>query len=146
VTKGAERATFLPGNVRGWVSVPDITKHASQGRLSDLSIAQGIQHFALVVVAMVGLAAGIVAWAAGDRGLADLSFTLGTIPVAAGLAVSIVRDILGGRLGVDAIALLSMASWRLVSPWPGRSSRSCIRAETCWRTSQSRGPSAICAR
>jgi hypothetical protein len=30
------------------------------------------------------------------------------VPIAAGLVVSIIRDVLVGRLGVDAIALLAM--------------------------------------
>jgi heavy metal translocating P-type ATPase len=42
--------------------------------------------------------------------LADLAWTLGTAPVIVGLAISIVRDFLAGRLGVDAIALLSMSA------------------------------------
>ena len=41
--------------------------------------------------------------------IANLGFTFATIPVVAGLAVSIVRDLLVGRLGVDAIALVSMS-------------------------------------
>jgi heavy metal translocating P-type ATPase len=65
---------------------------------------------ALVVIAIVGLAAGIIARLAGRPGLADLCWTLATAPVVAGLAVSIVRDFLAGRLGVDAIALVSMSA------------------------------------
>jgi heavy metal translocating P-type ATPase len=65
---------------------------------------------ALVAIAIVGLAAGIVAHVAGRPGLADLCWTLATAPVVAGLAVSIVRDFLAGRLGVDAIALVSMSA------------------------------------
>ena len=42
--------------------------------------------------------------------LADLFWTLATAPVVAGLAVSIVRDFLAGRFGVDAIALVSMSA------------------------------------
>ena len=48
-------------------------------------------------------------WPAG-RTLADLCWTLATVPVIAGLAVSIVRDLLAGRFGVDAIALVSMSA------------------------------------
>ena len=64
----------------------------------------------LVAVAIVGLTAGIAARVAGRPDLADIAWTLGTIPVIAGLAVAIVRDLLAGRLGVDAIALLSMSA------------------------------------
>ena len=42
--------------------------------------------------------------------LAVFSWTLGTIPVVVGLAVLIVRDFLAGRVGVDAVALLSMSA------------------------------------
>jgi heavy metal translocating P-type ATPase len=64
----------------------------------------------LVAVAIAGLTAGIAARLAGRPDLADTAWTLGTVPVIAGLAVSIVRDLLAGRLGVDAIALLSMSA------------------------------------
>lgn len=64
----------------------------------------------LVVVAILGLAAGIVAQVLDQPRLADLAWTFATIPVVLALAVSIVRDLLSGRLGVDAIALLSMAA------------------------------------
>ncbi len=65
--------------------------------------------WALVVTAIAGLASGILARAAGRMDLADLCWTLGTTPVVAGLAISIVRDFLAGRLGVDAVALVSMS-------------------------------------
>ncbi len=44
----------------------------------------------------------------GYAALADLCWVLATVPVIAGLAFSIVRDLVSGRMGVDAIALLSM--------------------------------------
>ena len=66
--------------------------------------------WALVSIAITGLAAGLAAALAGRPALADLCWTLATLPVIAGLAVSIVRDLLGGRLGVDAIALVSMSA------------------------------------
>jgi heavy metal translocating P-type ATPase len=69
-----------------------------------------VLRWALVSIAVVGLAAGIAAHAAGRSDLADLAWTLATAPVVAGLAVSIVRDFLAGRLGVDAIALVSMSA------------------------------------
>ena len=65
---------------------------------------------ALVSIAIGGLTAGIVAAMAGRSDLADLCWTLATVPVVAGLAVSIVRDFLAGRFGVDAIALVSMSA------------------------------------
>jgi heavy metal translocating P-type ATPase len=65
--------------------------------------------WSLVLVAIAGLAAGIFAHAVGQRNLSNLFWTVATAPVIAGLAVSIVRDFLAGRLGVDAIALVSMS-------------------------------------
>ncbi|WP_445217086.1 heavy metal translocating P-type ATPase [Bradyrhizobium sp. Pa8] len=69
-----------------------------------------VLRWALVAIAIAGLTAGILARAAGRPELADLAWAIGTAPVIGGLAVSIVRDLLGGRLGVDAIALLSMSA------------------------------------
>jgi P-type E1-E2 ATPase len=66
--------------------------------------------WALVGIAAVGLTAGGAAALAGRLDLARLSWTLATIPVIAGLAVSIVRDLLAKRFGVDAIALISMSA------------------------------------
>jgi len=69
-----------------------------------------VLRWSLVSIAVVGLIAGIAAYAAGRPDLADLLWTLATAPVIAGLAVSIVRDLLAGRFGVDAIALVSMSA------------------------------------
>src|ERR1700692_3797626 len=68
-----------------------------------------VLRWALISIAVAGLAAGIAAHVAGRSDLAALSWTLGTAPVVAGLAISIVRDFLAGRFGVDAIALVSMS-------------------------------------
>src|SRR5579864_1447023 len=73
-------------------------------------LSERVLRWALVTIAVAGLAAGIAAGAAGRSDLADLCWTLATAPVATGLAVSIMRDILAGRFGVDAIALLSMSA------------------------------------
>src|SRR6202171_3656363 len=66
--------------------------------------------WALVSIAVAGLAAGSAAYIAELSDLADLSWTLATVPVVVGLAVSIARDLLSGRFGVDAIALVSMSA------------------------------------
>src|ERR1700680_1898229 len=68
-----------------------------------------VLRWVLFSIAVAGLAAGLAAPGAGRSDLADFSWTLGTAPVVAGLAVSIVRDFLAGRFGVDAIALVSMS-------------------------------------
>src|SRR5262245_7559905 len=62
----------------------------------------------LIVVAIAGLAAGAAARIAGYGSLADQCWFAATVPVAAGLVYSIVRDLAAGRMGVDAIALVSM--------------------------------------
>src|SRR5260370_22190599 len=79
-----------------------------------------VLRWALVAIAIAGLSAGIVAFAAGRPDLADLCWMLATGPVVAGLAVSVTRDVLNGRFGVDAIALVSMiAALALRQPLAG---------------------------
>ncbi len=69
-----------------------------------------ILRWTLVAIAVGGLAAGGLAYAAGRADLAKLAFTASTVPVILGLIVSIARDVLAGRVGVDAIALVSMSA------------------------------------
>ncbi len=63
---------------------------------------------ALIAVAMAGLVLGFSAWGAGRHDLARWCWAAGTIPVVIGLLISMVRDLLSGRLGVDAVAFVSM--------------------------------------
>ena len=63
---------------------------------------------ALIVIALAALIAGGVASANGDGSLARWLWAAGAIPVIFGLVASILRDLLAGRLGVDAVALLAM--------------------------------------
>ena len=72
--------------------------------------SERILRWSLLIVAIVGLTAGIGTRLVGRANLADLCWTLATVPVIAGLTASIARDFLAGRLGVDAIALLSMTA------------------------------------
>ena len=65
-------------------------------------------HEAMIAIALIALAAGAIFWTRGDHGFAQWAWAAGSIPVALGLLVSIVRDLLAGRAGVDVIALLSM--------------------------------------
>ena len=65
---------------------------------------------ALIIIALMGLAAGLAAAFTGHNGLARWIWAAGTIPVVAGLAISIARDVLAGRMGVDAVAFVSMAA------------------------------------
>jgi cation transport ATPase len=69
-----------------------------------------VLRWSLMSIAAIGLGAGILTWLAGRPGVAGLCWTAATIPVIAGLAVSMVRDFLAGRVGVDAIAFLSMST------------------------------------
>ncbi|MER9371128.1 heavy metal translocating P-type ATPase [Mesorhizobium sp. M0491] len=66
---------------------------------------------ALLVIAILGLAAGIGAWRTGLGPLeADTIWTVATLPLVVALAISILRDFWIGRFGVDAIALVSMSA------------------------------------
>ena len=73
-------------------------------------MSQRVLRWSLVTIAVVGLAAGIIAHAAGQSDLARVCWTLATVPVIAALAIAMIRDFLAGRLGVDAIAFLSMTA------------------------------------
>jgi heavy metal translocating P-type ATPase len=64
----------------------------------------------LIAVALTGLAAGGAASLAGYAALAQGLWTAATVPVVVALAISIVRDLWAGRMGVDAIAFLAMAA------------------------------------
>jgi cation transport ATPase len=65
---------------------------------------------ALITVALVSLAAGLVVTLTGHHPLARWIWAAGTLPVVVALAISIIRDFFCGRMGVDAIAFLSMAA------------------------------------
>ena len=64
----------------------------------------------LIGVALAGLVVGTLAWALGETALADTIWAIGTLPVVIALAAAIVRDLLAGKLGVDAVALVSMSA------------------------------------
>jgi heavy metal translocating P-type ATPase len=63
---------------------------------------------ALIVAAVAGLILGFSAWGISRPDLARWCWAAGTIPVVVGLLVSMIRDFLSGRLGVDAVAFVSM--------------------------------------
>ena len=65
---------------------------------------------ALLLIAIVGLGAGLSAKFSNLPDLAQWAWGLGAAPVIASLAISIVRDLSAGRMGVDAIAFISMAA------------------------------------
>jgi cation transport ATPase len=64
---------------------------------------------ALIVIALVGLVLGLVAWFVGRSDWSSWCWAGGTIPVVVGLVASMVRDFFAGRVGVDAVALVSMS-------------------------------------
>ena len=62
----------------------------------------------MILFALAALAVGLATWGLGRAGAAKWIWALGTIPVVVGLLLSMIRDFLAGRLGVDAIAFVSM--------------------------------------
>jgi heavy metal translocating P-type ATPase len=64
----------------------------------------------LIAAALAGLVGGLLAWGTGRVEWAHWIWAAGTAPVVVGLGVSMVRDLLAGRLGVDAIAFVSMSA------------------------------------
>ena len=69
-----------------------------------------ILRWSLVTIAVAGLAGGLLAQSIGAPDIAHIVWIAAMAPVVAGLAVSIVRDFAAGRVGVDAIALVSMTA------------------------------------
>jgi heavy metal translocating P-type ATPase len=65
---------------------------------------------ALLGIALTGLILGTLCWLSGNGTWAGRLWAAGTIPVVVGLAVSMARDLLAGRLGVDAVAFVSMSA------------------------------------
>jgi cation transport ATPase len=63
----------------------------------------------LFSIALSGLILGGMLWLSGLSAWANIAWAIATLPVVAGLAISIIRDLAAGRVGVDAIALLSMS-------------------------------------
>jgi cation transport ATPase len=64
---------------------------------------------ALIAIAVAGLLLGFVAWTLDRREMANWCWAAGTITVIVGLLVSMILDFLAGRLGVDAVAFVSMS-------------------------------------
>jgi cation transport ATPase len=64
---------------------------------------------ALLLIALAGLVLGGVAAALGRSEWASWCWAGVTIPVVLGLLFSIIREVLAGRLGVDAVAFVAMS-------------------------------------
>jgi hypothetical protein len=62
------------------------------------------------VAALAGLLLGLAASLSGNSSAAQWLWAAGTLPVVAALLVSMVRDLLAGRVGVDAVALVAMVA------------------------------------
>jgi heavy metal translocating P-type ATPase len=73
-------------------------------------MTERIMRRALSIIALLGLAAGLMAYTSGKSPLAHWIWGGATMPVVIALAISITRDLLQGRMGVDAIAFLSMTA------------------------------------
>ncbi|MGE0767504.1 MAG: heavy metal translocating P-type ATPase [Hyphomicrobiaceae bacterium] len=73
-------------------------------------IAERIIRQALLGIALAGLALGLAASLSGKPALAFAMWAVGTLPVIIALLVSMARDLLAGRLGVDAVAFVSMSA------------------------------------
>ena len=64
---------------------------------------------ALALIALLGLIVGFVAWFLGRSDWSNWSWAVGTGAVVVGLLVSMIRDFAAGRIGVDAVAFVSMS-------------------------------------
>ncbi|MCG7506050.1 heavy metal translocating P-type ATPase [Mesorhizobium retamae] len=70
---------------------------------------------ALLIMAVLGLVVGLAIWSAGQGPVQPTTiWAIATLPVVIMLVVSILRDFLIGRMGVDAIALVSMSAGLLL--------------------------------
>ena len=74
------------------------------------SSLQSRLNIALLAVALVGLATGLILMLAGNSELARIAWTAGVIPVLGALLVEIVRSLLKGEVGLDIVAALSMSA------------------------------------
>jgi heavy metal translocating P-type ATPase len=63
----------------------------------------------IAVGALAGVGGGLLLWAAGDHATADVLWAATTALLLGPLTLSVVRSLLRGDVGVDAIALVSMA-------------------------------------
>lgn len=75
-----------------------------------MQISERVARRILIAIALAALVLGGVAMLVGRERLAAWIWAAGTLPVAASLLVSMVRAFLDGRLGVDAVAFVSMTA------------------------------------
>jgi len=67
-----------------------------------------MSRFSLLALVVLGLAAGLVLHLSGQREAAGWVWAVVALPVAAHLGLVLVRSLLGGRVGVDAVALAAI--------------------------------------
>jgi hypothetical protein len=82
---------------------------------------------ALIAIALAGLVSGAVAWANGRSDLASWCWAAGTLPVLMGLLISMIRDFLTGRVGVDSVAFVSMSGALFLPESSGHRHRDYVR-------------------
>lgn len=78
--------------------------------MGNMPVREMTIHLGLFSLALAGTVAGLLAGRLGSPVPENLIWAAATIPVAAVLAVSILRNMLIGRVGVDAIALVAMVA------------------------------------
>ena len=67
-----------------------------------------MRRYLLLAWVLAGLAAGGAAHLAGQAAAAPWLWSAAALPVAAHVALGLVRSLLGGRIGVDAVALAAI--------------------------------------
>ncbi|MCW8086642.1 heavy metal translocating P-type ATPase [Roseococcus sp. MDT2-1-1] len=67
-----------------------------------------LRRYALLAWVCAALAVGVVLRLLGHPGLAEAAWSAGSLPVAAHVALGLARSLVGGRVGVDAIALAAI--------------------------------------
>lgn len=72
-------------------------------------INERVARRSLILITLLGLVLGAAAVLIGRHEVAHWIWMAATVPVVIALAISIVRDLMAGRMGVDAIALLAMS-------------------------------------
>jgi hypothetical protein len=66
-------------------------------------MTERVAHRVLIIIALLGLASGTVAYLAGHVALAHRVWATATLPVVIALAVSIARDLLQGRVALEVV-------------------------------------------
>jgi hypothetical protein len=65
---------------------------------------------AILLIAAIGLVAGLAVWFAGRADIANLIWIAGVVPALVALVVEILRSLRSGEVGLDIVAALSMTA------------------------------------